>query len=133
MDWTELAYKPEGIRAVYGGEVPDLAEVVLHDVLFHRDGPRVTLGVDLPTFPANPPQKWVFEQHNTVQIKLSFVSVHRVELSGFPRNGHSSMTLTKRSDGIAGEITGADFRLHVESSHVFLQEISAYHSTEPSA
>jgi hypothetical protein len=66
--------------------VPSLEGLELHELLLHRDGPRLTLKANLPCFPDAPPDRWVRQGYNKVSIQLDFWGIQSVNISGWSTN-----------------------------------------------
>ncbi|GAB2625327.1 hypothetical protein Aab01nite_19400 [Paractinoplanes abujensis] len=123
--WTQALGNPEGILAVYGGEPPELAAVHVHEVTLHRDGPSLTVTVDLPVFPARPPAKWVRERYDVVQIQLRFFGLTDVELRGFGTDPMADIVLSP-GDPVRVEIVSPVLTLTASAGFVDVAGISAY-------
>ncbi|HKX27143.1 MAG TPA: Imm50 family immunity protein [Blastocatellia bacterium] len=80
--WYELADNPKAITELYE-TVPALERLDLHELLLHRDGPRLTLKANLYPFPEIPPDRWVRNGFNRVIIQLDFWGVQSVSISGW--------------------------------------------------
>lgn len=78
--WLDSLDDDRPIRAVYGEQFPSLTAVVFHEVCLHRDGPRVTLRLDLSEFPAHPSKKWLQQEANVVQVELMLIGIQRLSL-----------------------------------------------------
>lgn len=127
MNWIEVLDDARNVEAIYGDKVPSLRRVVLHEIRVHRDGPRVTLVIDLPDFPDRPPRKWAMQGFNTVQIALVMDGVVDLTMDGLSVDSVIDIDLAK----ISGEVhmtTSEDSTTHVvvRSGSAFVGSISAY-------
>ncbi|MFE3541952.1 Imm50 family immunity protein [Nocardia sp. NPDC059177] len=82
MNWIELVENSDSLTKMYGGKVPSLLELNLHEIELHRDGPTLKLRFNLNSFPENPPIKWTMENCNTVQIELELRPVADATING---------------------------------------------------
>lgn len=128
MTWLDVLDDERGVRAIYGDEPPSLQRVTLHEVCLHRDGPRVTLRLDLPEYPSSPPKKWSTQGFNVVQIKLMFVAVVAFSIDGWSNESLVDMTLEKRDDNVRAATSAGLADLSVEAESALVSSISAYRS-----
>ncbi len=65
--WVDYAHGLEGLEKIYEGKsFGDIVE--LRRVLF--EGRNTRIDFDLKIWPDNPPEKWVSNKYNTVQVSL---------------------------------------------------------------
>jgi hypothetical protein len=127
MDWIDMLDDPRSVRAIYGEEYPSLDRVVLHEIRAHRDGPRVTLVVDLPDFPEMPPKKWVAQQFNTVQIELTVSGVSYLTIENMDKDSIVDVELVKVGDEIrVATSPQSSSRIHIRGRWLSVNAISAY-------
>jgi|SRR5581483_3138932 len=79
MKWYELAENPQAISALYS-EAPSLQSVHLKEIHLHRDGPRMTLMIDLSQFPDRIPARWKLRGYTFVQLQLDFWDLTSIEM-----------------------------------------------------
>lgn len=79
MKWYELAENPRAISELYS-EVPSLQSVCLKKFHLHRDGPRMTLMIDLVQFPDRIPARWKLRGYTSVQVQLDFWDLSSIEM-----------------------------------------------------
>jgi hypothetical protein len=96
--WHELADNPKAMSQLYK-TVPSLEGLELHELLLHRDGPRLTLKADLPCFPDAPPDRWVREGYTKVSIQLDLWGVQSVNISGWSTNVVVDIRIEKTNGG----------------------------------
>ncbi|MCS0601264.1 immunity 50 family protein [Streptomyces sp. LP11] len=125
MSWNSLLHNPEGITAVYGGDPPDLSGVRLRELTLHEDGPTLTVRLDLPAYPNQPPRKWAAQGFNTVQIELSLSGLRSIELEGFASEVTADVFLSE-GDGIAVDITSPHTRVQAVADTVYMAKLTAY-------
>ena len=80
MKWYELAENPRAITELYS-EVPSLQSVRLVEVHLLRDGPRMTINVDLPRFPDKVPTRWKLQGYTSIQVQLDFWNVQSLDIA----------------------------------------------------
>ncbi|MCF6525064.1 Imm50 family immunity protein [Streptomyces sp. JJ36] len=127
MSWTTILSDAGGIDHVYGGYPPELAQVRLHEVTVHRDGPRVTLRLDLPLYPQSPPKKWLTQGFNTVQINLMLVGVRGISLLGFSANPLVDVEIRETGSGcVEVKIDAPELKFSATGMSLLVSNVSAY-------
>ena len=125
MSWTSALVDATAIQRIFGGEPPELRNTRVHDVTVSRDGPQVTIRIDLPAYPAAPPAKWQREGFNTVQAEITFVGAREISLKGFGRDPVADVEIT-RDDATHVSIESPEFRLSLTADAAVLSKVSAY-------
>ncbi|WP_367136266.1 MULTISPECIES: Imm50 family immunity protein [Streptomyces] len=123
--WVELLSNPAGITSVYGGTVPPLEGVHIHEVTLSREGPLLKVRLDLPEYPAKAPKKWMTQGCDTVQIEISLGGVRDVTVFGFGTDPIADIILT-RTDSIKVEVVSSQVRIQATADSAFVSSISAY-------
>lgn len=77
----ERIENPQSLASLFGDGF-DFAEISLHEVVVHRDGPTIRLRFDLPLVPEVPPPRWP-KGANTTQVVLLAEAIDAFEISGF--------------------------------------------------
>jgi hypothetical protein len=125
-NWIELLTDAASIRAIFGQVVPILVGVDLHEIVLHRDGPRVLLRFDLSEFPEEPPSKWVTANFNRVQVKLLAVGVKELNISGLQTSCQLDLTVFE-DDSLIHILAKNDVVcLKIAADELFIDNISAY-------
>ena len=128
--WLDLLEDDRGLSAIYGDEVPSLTCVALHEISLHRDGPRVTLRFDLPEYPVHPPEKWLVNEFNVVQVQLMLIGVEDVSLQGLTRDPRVDLTLERDGQVIKTATQSGSTRLDIRAYAAMITSISAYRAEE---
>lgn len=126
MAWTEIALNTDGINTIYGGEIPALDKISLHEIRIGRDGPEVHLRCDLSRFPTSPPRKWKSAGYNRVQIELVASGVKEFRISGDFANSECSINVAKDDQPVTLSYSGVHLDLYVSSRFLRIDRISAY-------
>ncbi|WP_448886375.1 Imm50 family immunity protein [Citrobacter telavivensis] len=127
MSWTTYLVDSRYIDSIYHTDKPNLNEVDVHEVIFHRDGPKVSIILNLKEYPNAPPAKWVAQKFNTVQIKIALIDIEKVEMSGWIDTTYIACVDIKKTDGkINFNVIGVNLRLSVEAKFMDIESISAY-------
>ncbi|MEI7378206.1 Imm50 family immunity protein [Dickeya chrysanthemi] len=127
IDWTDFLIDKMKVSSIFGDERPCLNNVDLHEVLFHRDGPKVVLRFNLDSYPLKPPKKWVLNKYNTVQLQLSCIDVKDVSLSGWVETKYLSSISIFKSDGLINVCVKSEpFSLNIVSSFLDVSSVTAY-------
>ncbi|MGH3314094.1 MAG: Imm50 family immunity protein [Streptomyces sp.] len=125
MSWTSTLADATALQRVFGGDPPELRETRVHEVTLSRDGPQVTIRIDLPTYPTSPPAKWRTQGFNTVQAEITFVGARDISVEGFGRDPIVDIEIT-RTDSIRISIDSPEFRLHLAADAAILSKVTAY-------
>lgn len=126
MIWTDYLINDRGIKAIYALALPSLDAVEVRQVTFKIDGPTISLGLELPEFPENPPAKWRDKGHNRVYVRLDFSGVRDVELKEWTTVGRAAIALRKEDALIGVRVIGEQFRLEFTSLCALIQEMTPY-------
>jgi len=126
-NWMELIVNPQPMKSIYGNCVPSLNNVEVHSLVFHRDGPTLSIKLNLNEYPLRPPKKWEVQKFNTVQITLSFSDLKSVNMSGWIYTGYlMSLVVYKENGLILLNAKEKDFELKLEAKFMDVDSISAY-------
>ncbi|MEM5343159.1 Imm50 family immunity protein [Paraburkholderia azotifigens] len=132
LHWTDLLVDKRKLMAIYGVNFPSLDKVNVHEIIFHRDGPTVTFRVDLLEYPSSPPKKWIENEFNTAQIRLSCSDVKYSSLHGWNHTSFvASIGLNRDGDLITLALNGDGLSVCIKSSFLDVSSISAYINTRP--
>ncbi|MGJ5896619.1 Imm50 family immunity protein [Streptomyces niveiscabiei] len=126
MTWVALLHNPEGVSSVYGGDVPDLQGVQVHEVALLRDGPTLKIRLDLPEYPERPPRKWALQGFNTVQVEFSFVALREVLVEGFSVEVRADISVREEGGRVKLEVSAEGVRVGAVADTFYLSKISAY-------
>lgn len=96
--WHELAENPKAMAQLYK-TVPSLEGLELHELLLHRDGPRLTLKADLACFPDAPPDRWMKDGYSKASIQLDFWGIKSVNISGWSTNTMVDIQIERINNG----------------------------------
>ncbi|WP_078841194.1 Imm50 family immunity protein [Streptomyces acidiscabies] len=126
MAWASLLHNSEGISAVYGGDVPDLRDVQVHEVALLRDGPTLKIRLDLPGYPEAPPRKWALQGFNTVQVEFSFGALREVLVEGFSVEVRADISVEEEDGRVKLGVSAEGVRIEAVAETFYLSKISAY-------
>lgn len=127
--WTNFLLNAEKIAAIFPGEVPSLVDVDLHEVVLHRDGPRITLRFDLANYPKVAPKKWEMQKFNRVQLQLTLIGIVDISIKGWATECKIDLLLQKVGNRV--KLLGSNELVEIEvvADFVRLDEVSAYCDT----
>jgi hypothetical protein len=94
--WCSLCDNPQALERLYTSN-DGLDLVDLHEVVLHRDGPRLQMIFDLARFPDRPSQRWDPEA-NTLQVQVSAWGVKSLRLEGWTTAMKGFLRLEKLGD-----------------------------------
>ena len=96
--WFELCDNPRAVSSLYS-TAPDLEGVEVMELRAFRDGPRLQLVLDLPSFPDDPPARWRREGFNAVQLTLDLFLSGPLDLAGWTTLNRVDLSLTELESG----------------------------------
>ncbi|AVF33731.1 Imm50 family immunity protein [Rahnella sikkimica] len=125
--WTDYLVNSKYIDSIYHKDKPSLHNVDIHEVIFHRDGPKISIRMNLNEFPVSPPPKWVEQKFNTVQIILTFVDIYDVSMSGWVDTNYiANLTIEKSNEKVCLNVRSANLNLGIKASFIDIESITAY-------
>ncbi|MEU0163185.1 Imm50 family immunity protein [Streptomyces sp. NPDC006261] len=104
-------HNPHPLGSLYS-TVPPLKSARLRS--FHLDwrGPTLTLRIDLPSYPENPPPAWSELGHSTLQVHLQFLAIDDLTAHGWiPSTLIDIHIPPPRDRRIQTDITGTGLKL----------------------
>lgn len=121
--WIDLLNNPMIIQSIYDSP-PDLDAVFVHDVRVDLVRKSLSISFDLNIYPEKPPQKWVKQDFNTVQVTLGVLDVESVAI-GDVKSTSCSMQIEKIDGSISLRVlNGIDCLC--TGKHLYMAKISAY-------
>lgn len=125
--WTDYLVDTRYIDSIYHKDKPNLNNVDIHEVIFHRDGPKISIRMNLNEFPVSPPAKWIAQKFNTVQIILTFVDIEDVSMSGWVDTNYiANITIEQVNGRICVNVSNANLKLVIKSSFMDIESVVAY-------
>lgn len=121
MKWYDFAENAAGIISVYKDQEL-FNDVDIKEMIFSRNGPTLTISLDLRQYPINPPQKWKKDDLNTVSLELCFIEVSDV-LSLNWKTSNPSRVLIERNEVLNVHLEGV---ISFKSRFMTINTISAY-------
>ncbi|MFI1974588.1 Imm50 family immunity protein [Streptomyces wedmorensis] len=82
LNWADLLVNPGDLQRLYPTP-PPLVAVTVRSVHLNHYGPALTLRIDLPEFPQNPPPEWREAGFDRLQCHLQFIAVEHLEMRGW--------------------------------------------------
>lgn len=128
-NWTDFLTDADGLRAIFGDELPTLNQVDLHEVIMHRDGPRVVLRFDLSEFPINPPKKWVQAGYSCVQLKLVAVGIREFFVEGWCSECKCNIVIGSRGKSVELCVESEFVKIKIVADFLVFDGVSAYRAT----
>lgn len=111
MKWYELAENPRAITELYS-DVPLLQSVRLVAVHLLRDGPQMTIKMNLPRLPDIVPNRWKLQRYNDIQMQLDFWGIQSLHIAQWSVEDqveiHIGVTVEKQIDLI---IVSSQYRI----------------------
>ena len=128
--WVEHLADPRPITQIFGDLLPGSRDLVVHDLLASREGPSLTIRVDLREFPADPPKKWASAGYNRVQAKITAVGVRQLRVDGLSPSMTGDLSVQKIGTGLRLDLVGDAFSVNLLADALIVSALSAYHDTE---
>ncbi|MFD4720080.1 Imm50 family immunity protein [Streptomyces sp. NPDC058431] len=127
QNWAELVRNSADLQSLYT-DIPSLTAVTVRSIHLNHFGPCLTLRIDLPKFPQNPPPAWVDAELDQFQCHLEFIAIENLELRGWIPDGRSNLELHMRNHHkIFARIESSGFHLSfVASDSILIGHMSAY-------
>lgn len=125
-NWTDLVLDAAPVRSIFGPKPPTLEGISLHEIILHRDGPRVLLRFDLHDFPVRPPEKWFAAGFNRVQIRLLALDVQELEIAGLQSNVQVDLSVKKDGPLVRLHADNGAVRFDIGAAALIVENISAY-------
>ncbi|ELY3774463.1 hypothetical protein SMX71_004185 [Cronobacter dublinensis] len=125
--WTDVLVDKIKVSSFFKEEEPSLYNIDIHEIIFHRDGPKITLRFNLENYPSDPPKKWVLQKFNTVQLQLTALDINEVKFSGWEKTNYNlDLNISKCDDLIVISARDDVFCLYIKASYLSVSSISAY-------
>jgi hypothetical protein len=128
--WTSSIEKTEGLRAIYQENIPDLENLLLHEIkIITGQDLIINVRFDLKELPGEMPKKWLDKKVNTVQITLALVQA-KIEAMDFSRSISSIENITIELVNGFTQITFLDASkskiLTIRSTWIYLSSLAGY-------
>jgi len=125
--WTDVLVDKSKVSSIFKEEEPSLCNIDIHEIIFHRDGPKITLRFNLENYPSDPPKKWLLQKFNTVQLQLTALDINEVKFSGWEKTNYNlDLNISKCDDLIVISARDDVFCLYIKASYLSVSSISAY-------
>ncbi len=125
MNWTKCLGNARTIEAIYALP-PSLSQVRVHELRCHQDGPRITIRLDLNEYPSNPPEKWLLNGYNRVQMSLSLINVSSIQIAGWSSDNIGDMVLDMIDSVVRLSFIGNTTFIDCCGQFLEIEDISAY-------
>lgn len=125
--WIDTLVDKKKLTSIFNDEEPSLYNVDIHDIIFHRDGPRISIRFNLRDYPSSPPKKWILQKYNTVQLQLTAIDVKDVTLSGWSKTNYLvNLNVSMENGCVCIRAKDDVFELYIKSSFLDVSSVSAY-------
>ncbi len=129
MSWVSFLSNSKPIESVYS-EPPPLTDVRLHEVRLHQDGPRLSLRIELGSYPLDPPQHWLSAKCNRVQITLMVIGVTNLSLGGWSTDNVGDIEFGRDGHGLTLSLLRSQMQLACNGDFLEVEKLSAYRSSD---
>ncbi|MCZ7459681.1 Imm50 family immunity protein [Streptomyces sp. WMMC940] len=126
-NWADLVRNSADLQSLYT-DTPSLTDLTVRSIHLNHFGPCLTLRIDLPVFPQNPPPEWVDAGLDQFQCHLEFIAIENLELKGWIPHGHASLELHMHNHNkILARMESDGFHLSfVATDSILVGHMSAY-------
>lgn len=125
--WLDLVDGSEFLAGLFEDDVPSLHRVELHEIILHRDGPKLTLRFDLQEFPKTVPPQWRRAGYNTLQITLSMIGLRSIVLSGWATQVTGPLRIAPDDAlGVRVHFDSSSMSLGAAAPYIHLDRVSPY-------
>lgn len=129
MSWIEHVENPVAIHSMFS-VTPALEKVELHELVFHRDGPRISMRIELNDYPDEPPQRWLVQKFNRAQLILMATDIRSAELRGWQTRNTCTISVSRGDDLLSLTLVGGATQILIETKFLFVDKLSGYQVTE---
>lgn len=91
---------PKVVQSIYKDDYPSLDDAHIISVNLDWGGPQANITFIAKNFPLHPPEKWINQSYNTVNVILGLISVEYVKISGWDRENLMNIQLFETASGV---------------------------------
>ncbi len=128
--WVDYLDNPEGLRAVFGRELPTLASVELNKIALDWQSIHVLIDLELDDFPVNPPIKWQKNGYNKVCLSLHAFELASVSIEGWSPNFRCGLQISSFGPHIHIKTVGGKIKVELVAKWLRIAEMRAYLRSE---
>ncbi|WHY02534.1 Imm50 family immunity protein [Neobacillus sp. DY30] len=92
--WNDYFSDDKFISMIYTN-IPPLINLRIEKIEISREGDRITIGFDLPTFPDKPPKKWLERGYSTAFIEIDFFDIKEVNIKSIENTYRGDIEIKK--------------------------------------
>ena len=127
--WQNLIENPKPLFSIFGDEYVSLSSIELIDTKIEYGlDLQISIRFDLNQYPINPPEKWILNQNNTVQLTLNLVA-SEIVIFKTPKNIPyiGDINITKNLDILSISFTAMQNQIFmINSKFIYLSSLTAY-------
>ncbi|RJT46685.1 Imm50 family immunity protein [Rahnella woolbedingensis] len=125
--WTDYLVDSQHIDSIYHDDKPSLNNVDIHEIIFHRDGPKISIRMNLNEYPSSPPKKWVLQKFNTVQLTLTLIDIKDVNMSGWINTNYvADASIEIINDNIFMKLDSVSLKFIAKAKFMDVESIVSY-------
>jgi hypothetical protein len=125
--WANVLNNNSYIFKLYDN-VPELNDVRISSILYGDEGDRVTIILDLPLYPDNPPSKWISSKFNTVVVEIDFFNIRDLCIKALNKYCICKISIVQANKYIELSVSG-DIEISLKSEVGLIQNIRAYYDS----
>ncbi|CRK84582.1 Imm50 family immunity protein [Neobacillus massiliamazoniensis] len=123
--WYSALERTHFLKNLYN-DVPELKNVRIGEFSVQDEGQIVSISFDMPYYADNPPEKWVKQGYNTINVRLDFTAIRELSLKSGSQDFRGNIEINKdESDLLQIEITGT-INAFIKAESGFLQSVEGY-------
>ena len=128
MSWPQHVMNPQYVRALYDAD-DGLDQLDLIEVILKCYGPGLTVRANLARFPDRPSPRWPRE-YNQAQVRLDFLFVTNLSISGFAAENRGRLLVEPRDGGYQFTFQGATAQASGFCTDLRVADVTGYINTE---
>lgn len=123
--WIHEAIGSEKLLSLFE-EVPSFDDVYLLDACLQEDGPQLNLRINLRAYPKAPPDVWVANKYNTVQVKIKMFGLTSIKITRFSNLNYISFDCGKYEAGWGFNVLGHETLIEGVASWIYVDKVNGY-------
>jgi len=105
---------------------PSLEAATLTKLLIDRDGPTVTISMQIRDYPSDPPARWRMHQHNAVMIEVQAMGVEDVSIAGWSTDNKVSILVERLPGRIRIQASGEGTDIEIRCGWLRIAGVTPY-------
>jgi hypothetical protein len=121
--WSDFLSDRRSLDALYT-ETPELRE--LFEMSLFREGPQLSLRIELDRLPDPMPKKWAVQDCNRVQVIIRISALQEIRIAGWGTDNIVDVRFRGEPSSFGFELCGPTTRFEGTASHMYVERFTAY-------